>query len=274
MVMGGIRVDPRARQILFDTFWSPAGWKRERSTPSADLEYAIAAGYMFPSRSAETHQRQVERAIEARDGVSLADAASAFVASLGSRALAQRSALGSLASIRHLSPHPVRPPTHHCGDCGAGEDRVLDLDAFSFERQKWGGVRHGDVGYAAFDLELFGRSDQVEGSDGDAAILNAILDAARTSEADDRPRDLEQRIAPLFPSNKAEREVVLAILAACGVFASSDHPGLMDVWVPIVDREPPPKPSKNDWQYPMFWWRGSLGVNEQAARNVFGTWVR
>ena len=61
---------------------------------------------------------------------------------------------------------------------------------------------------------------------------------------------------------------------SCVVLASPDHPGLCDRWVPYADRQPPPRPSKNDWLYPMFWWRGAVGVNEDAARAVFGARLR
>ncbi len=134
----------------------------------------------------------------------------------------------------------------------------------------WGGVRHGDPIYASFDLAVFARSERPTETAEDVAILNDLLNAARRSRPDDRPRDLERAIAPLVPSNKAEREILLGILALCGVLAPQDHPGLCDRWVPDVDRQPPPRPSKNDWLYPMFWWRGSVGVNEDAARTVFG----
>ena len=161
-----------------------------------------------------------------------------------------------------------------CGECGAWDRVNQDVSVLNFERHKWGGVRHGTPMYAAFDLDLFARSERAVETDEDVAILNAILDSARESAADDHARDLERRIVPLLPSNKAEREILLGILALCDVFATPEHPGLLARWVPIDQREPPPKPAKNDWLYPMFWWRGSTGVNEYAARAVFGQRVR
>jgi hypothetical protein len=161
-----------------------------------------------------------------------------------------------------------------CGECGAWDRVDQDVSVLNFERHKWGGVRHGTPMYASFDLDLFALSERAVESDKDVAILNAILDSARESAGDDHARDLERRIAPLFPSNKAEREILLGILALCDVFATPEHPGLLARWVPIDQREPPPKPAKNDWLYPMFWWRGSTGVNEDAARAVFGQRVR
>lgn len=39
--------DKKALQILFDTYWSSRGWKRDQTTDAADFEYARRAGYMF-----------------------------------------------------------------------------------------------------------------------------------------------------------------------------------------------------------------------------------
>lgn len=268
-----VRDHAKARRILFDTYWTPNGWRRPPVTSDADRQYATAAGYMFPP-SAAGHDEWIHVACAVRDRTTLADVAAAFVASLSRRALAQRSALGSLASTRHLRPHAVRRWAAMCGECGVSDRVDRDMSVLNFERHKWGGVRHGDAVYAAFDLEQFERSERAVETDEDVAILNAILDAARGSAVDDHPRDLERRIAALLPSNKAEREILLGILALCDVFATPEHPGLLARWVPIDHREPPPKPAKNDWLYPMFWWRGAIGVNEDAARAVFGERVR
>jgi hypothetical protein len=40
-------VDERARQILFQTYSSPAGWKENASIAPADFDYARRAGFMF-----------------------------------------------------------------------------------------------------------------------------------------------------------------------------------------------------------------------------------
>ena len=39
--------DKKALRILTDTYWSPKGWKRDKTIDSADFEYARQAGYMF-----------------------------------------------------------------------------------------------------------------------------------------------------------------------------------------------------------------------------------
>ncbi len=268
-----IRNDLRARKILFDTYWTSAGWRPSPVTVPDDLEYATAAGYMFPARTAG-HDEWIHTARRIRDRTAVADVAAAFVGSLGRRRLAQRSALGSLASVRHLDEHAWLAWSAHCGECGIPSQSSVDLNVLNFERHKWGGVRHGDPIYAWFDLDLFARSERQAETDEDVAILNAILDSARRARPEARPRDLEQAIQSVVPSSKAEREILLGILALSGVLATTEHQGLLAAWVPYTDRQPPPRPSENDWLYPMFWWRGSDGVNEDAARSVFGDRVK
>ena len=273
-----ISEDARARTILFNTFWTSAGWKRERDRTAdpADLAYAQAAGYMYEPLGG-THDEWVARACAAADRVTLAEAASAFVGSLGSRQLAARSALGSIATVRHLAPHAFAlwPGAAACGVCGLyGTDRPEDLSVLNFERHKWGGVRHGSPIYAWLDLDVFARSARPVETARDVDILNRVLDTARGASPDARPADLERAIAPLLLSTKDERRVLLEVLALAGILATPDCPGLLETWVPITERQPPSKPSKNDWAYPMFSWRGSSGVNEAAAREVFGDRIR
>ena len=40
--------DKKALQILFDAFWSSAGWKRDNTIPPADFEYARQTGRVIP----------------------------------------------------------------------------------------------------------------------------------------------------------------------------------------------------------------------------------
>jgi hypothetical protein len=224
---------------------------------------------------AGTHGEWIARARSAASAVTLAQAAEAFVASLGSRNLALRSALGSRAGVAKLPLHEFKPWSARCAECGLhASSGPENLDVLNFERDKWGGVRHGNPVYAWFDMDIFTRSEHLEETPRDVDILNRLLETAREAAPGARPADLEQAIAPLLPSNKDERRTLLGILAMCDALAPPDHPGLLSRWVAVSEREPPPKPPKNDWMYPMFWWRGSLRVNESVAKAIFGSRIR
>jgi hypothetical protein len=99
-------MDRKALNILFSTYWSSTGWKPERDqvTPAADLLHAKRAGVMFdPVRP--SHEGIVRRAIEVRVRVDPEAVAAAFLASLSTRRLELRSALGSYAVLRHFPDH-------------------------------------------------------------------------------------------------------------------------------------------------------------------------
>ena len=89
--------DKKALQILLDTYWSPNGWKRDTTIVPGDFEYARQAGYMFDP-VALTHDDIVALLLAVRERVSIELVVDAFVASLSTRRLELRSALGSFIS--------------------------------------------------------------------------------------------------------------------------------------------------------------------------------
>ena len=78
---------------------------------------------------------------------------------------------------------------------------------------------------------------------------------------------LEQRLAGLLASNKAEREILLQILAYCGILQAGTHPGYYESFVDYSERTEPP--GNRYWTYPISWWRGEPGVNEEALEHYF-----
>jgi hypothetical protein len=262
----------KALQILFDTYWSSAGWKSNPTTPPDDFEYASAAGYMF--EPVEMSHDQVltwlEKSLQA---VRLEDVSNAFLASLSTRRRDLRSALGSYAVARHFPRHEFYE-RYGCAICGAWEHSQIDRSVLNFERHKWGGVRHEHPEYIAFDLELFARLEKGQPSSEDIDIMRRILESARTADRDARPRDLEKRSAKVVKSNEAERRVLLEILGYCGILQPQGRPGYFDTFITDYHRDPPPPGNKNDWKYPVSWWRGSDGVNQKAVEYYFPQLLR
>jgi hypothetical protein len=96
-----------------------------------------------------------------------------------------RSALGSYALTRHLPDHPYteRDRGVSCAVCGIGRARdgaaePQDLNSLSQARFGWGGSP-GDVKYAAFDLEQFGRAPRLEPTATDISLGQQIIDYLR-----------------------------------------------------------------------------------------------
>lgn len=109
---------------------------------------------------------------------------------LASRRLDLRSALGSYAIACQLPWHVFSPAgdidpcggytsvsPSDCGICGSpARPGPADLNLYSFERFKWGGVRRDDVSYIAFDLEQFSWAPE-PGLSSDATAIAASSSA-------------------------------------------------------------------------------------------------
>jgi hypothetical protein len=260
----------RARKILLDAFWTAEGWRKNPAVPPDEFELAKSAGVMFDPSSI-THDEAVDGAIKAASRIVAQEVALAFVASLSSRRLEYRSALGSFAFARRMPPHEalctrsVSPFCDICGDYSKAE--IVDWNVLNFERIKWGGVRHDYPRYIRFDLELFGALEEMRPIQEDWDLLRIILRLARSQSAEARPSDLERAIGKVMPSNKSERRQMMQILAYAGVFHPRNQSSLFDVFTPSGMRVMPA--DNSDWSYPMAWWRGTDGVRADAIRFWF-----
>ena len=162
-----------------------------------------------------------------------------FLSSLSARRLDWRSSLASYAIAQKIPSHQYTPvisgtsytdgkPTAHSYTCGICRDsqygirgsesyNEMDINVFNFERIKWGGVRHGDILYTYFDLSQFINADIPEPTSDDIACFRAILTIIETSEPNDYPSALEKRLASVIKSSKAERQILIEILASLGI---------------------------------------------------------
>jgi hypothetical protein len=262
-------MDSRAVKILFDTYWSGAGWKKDCQTDAADLEYAIRAGVMFPpirvGHDALIHN--VTRLVAKLDRVKVSRA---FLASLSTRQLNWRSALGSYSFSKNLPPHSFKGTKEWCAVCGmfSGPDEDEDLNVLNFERLKWGGVRHTQPLYAWFDLSQLERLEVPDPTSEDETILRGILEAARRAPGETTSPALQKLFPKTLKSSKSEREVLIDILGLCGILETSRHPGFLRHYTPWSDREVPPQRFV-ERAYPVCWWRGKDGVNEAAVKHLF-----
>jgi hypothetical protein len=264
-------MDKKALKILFSTYWSSSGWKADsdRITPPDDLRHAKQAGVVFdPVRF--SHGDIVRRAIEVRSRIEPYAVAQAFLASLTTRRLEFRSALGSYAVLRHFPPHEHHDPDSPCPVCDEYDtpDEDVDLNVLNFERFKWGGVRHNQPFYATFDLEQFLSIDPPSPTDADSATFLAILRAIEAVAPGTTAPRLEKALVGLLPSNESEREILVNILGYTGILAVPDHPGHFTEFVTPGKWESPPH-GLSDVDYPACWWQGRYGIDRAALRFWF-----
>lgn len=272
--------DKRALKILFDTYWSSKGWKSALvpgsvpHTPLADLDYAQEAGTMFPPGRA-SHNTAVQRASEFRSLIHPKQVGAAFIASLSDRRFAQRSALGSYSVALNMPVHSfaVRPGwnSFSCSVCGAYEVKgEHDLNVLNFERHKWGGVRHTDPYYIAFDLDRFISEPSDPPSDRDKDLLNQVLEAVDGLKSDAKRTDLLRVITPIVPGNESQRLTLIGILGAAGIISIPSKPSFLKTFTNFTNRQET-RSHKDDWPYPIRWWRGGNGIDRDAVEFWFGS---
>lgn len=269
-----IAIDKRALKILSRTYWSPAGWRKQPQTPADDFSYAKAAGLMFDPIQI-THDQAVDWALRSRGLVSQQGIVKGFLASLRSRRLDLRSALGSFAVLRNFPLHRWRRTDgveHCCPVCGAfdGTADNQDLNVLNFERFKWGGVRHSDPLYAAFDLERFAGIDLPSPTDEDLAIFRRTIQTAACMPARAKLSDLVKALAPILPSNNPDRRTLIGIFGYCGILRDPVKSGYFEGFPRYSCRQHTPW-HKDDWPYPVQWWNGSHGISVEAVADWFPT---
>lgn len=261
-------VDKKALKILYKRYWSSAGWADTFLTKE-ELDYAKAAGVMFEHREL-SHDEIIQQVNKMVNTLSLEDIAVQFIASLSSRRLDLRSALGSYIVGKYLINHRFTGEENYCAYCGTynKEREIEDLNVLNFERFKWGGVRHLDPLYIAFDLEQYSKTDRLAPTAEDYEILNRIFIIINDFPSEGKIRDLEKAISKVLKSNKEEREVLLQILGYCSILSTNEYTGFINEFIPFVKREVPGH-YKNDWSYPVCWWKGKNGLNKNAVKVIF-----
>lgn len=264
-------LDKRAAKILRDTYWSPAGWRREhdRTISASDFEYARSQGLMFDPVVMDHGQAilQLRTLIAALDRRVVVDA---FLASLSTRRLDWRSALGSYAVFQHLNEHRYEGVGHRCRTCGLYDgDPVHDFNVLNFERLKWGGVRHESVVYAVMDLGLFNEMHVRSPTSDDLSIFRSIVEAIRKADVKTTAAALQARLPESLRSNKNERDILVSILGFCDVLADQAHPGFSDAFIPVDQRRLPDRHFV-DMAYPACWWNRGVGINEARLEEYFG----
>ena len=264
--------DKRAVETLFATYWAPGGWRPD-SDRRADLpafEHAKQSGVMFEPLHVD-HDEVLSRLIAARNELDPRRVADAFLVSLSTRRLELRSALGSYTVFRHAESHAPNLVGRLCSQCGlyGPSDKAEDVNVLNFERFKWGGVRHDYPLYAALDLELFLREDAVEPTAADVKVFGSILEALRSASSEATSSQVQLTFSKALKSNKAERDVIIAILGFCGVLASPEHPGYRERYIPPSARDLPNRRFV-DMPYPACWWRPRDGIDGEALMDLFG----
>lgn len=263
-------MDKKALKILMNAYWSSTtGWK-DGIFSKEDFDYALNQGAVFLPLEI-SHDEAVIKLKEIVSKITKEEVANAFLASLGTRRLELRSALGSYVFAASLPVHQYEIDDHFCKICGHYKSSQVeyDLNVLNFERYKWGGIRHTtDLIYALLDLEQFIKVEKPMPSNEDYQIFANIITAIEGLDSNAKARDIEKAISKLLKSNKAERDTLINILGFCSILETSEHKGFYNQYTNRTHREPPPV-HFCDWDYPVSWWKREYGINYEALHHYF-----
>lgn len=246
-------MDKKAKSILFKTYWSSKGWKREYETAPVDFEYAKSKGVMFDPVSLtineiKTNLSQLLNQIEKKkitDG---------FLSSLSNKRLDWRSAIASYFNAKLILEGKrefYRPEIFKYEN--------EDLNVLNFERIKWSGIRHSDLLYNYLDLKLFEQETISEPTALDIQTFKDILKCINDSEDGEYPGKLRDRLKEVMKGSKSERHTILEILGCCQILEPKSY-----------DR---PTTGRHDWAF-VEYWRGEDKFNKEIVNEYFEQYLK
>ncbi|GAA1841812.1 hypothetical protein GCM10009687_03970 [Asanoa iriomotensis] len=248
-----------ALRPLFEMFWTSEGW-RDQPLPLSDV--AVEAGLMFVEPRTLCHDEWVAAARAAAASLDVGEVSNAFLASLSTRRLDLRSALGSYAIARVLPDHSFAARDGTCDVCGLAEVATEDLNVLNFERFKWGGVRRDEIPYLTLDLEQFALAPRPAASAEDLRIGRELISTLDSLPARVTAAQAVGKLT-MVKGNKDERGVLLDILGVCDILHDDEHRGYREGFVTAADRDLPTKRFV-EHAYPTCWWTGSNGIDHTA----------
>lgn len=252
---------------------------------------------LLPDSRRMTHDQVVAWACQAVKDANMANITNAFLASLTSHRLELRSALGSYAVGRHLSPHRFfninALACDICGIYGSGlkyswlpihaarfvsvlraahHKDTYDLAKLSYARYTGGGIYESErTEYIAFDLTEFSKLPPCQPTGEDIQVFREILKTAESMPANANAKVLISKLREraFFCANEEEYIGLLSTLGYCGILQSSEHPAFSREYVPRLYRDKALGYNNKYLTYPICTWRGSDGVNRNAVAHLF-----
>lgn len=203
--------------------------------------------------------------------------ASAFIASLGNRDLLARAAFGSYVILRHLPEHTYAKSEVFSGPacrvCGMADGSHNEYAMGDPPKLSW--MHHPYLPFCEATLSGYLKQEPATPTDRDHELLQELLQAIRDLPAEAQLTQLLKSVPKSIKSNKGERTCLLQILGYAGILCPDGQKHYCDEHLPydFVESAQPPHFYKRDWKYPVRWWEGEHGVNEDMVQRWFGELV-
>lgn len=257
-----MNIDAKSVKIIKSRFWRN-GWTEahERTLSKDDAAYLAEHGWNFGPVQMD-HDDLVAGAIKMSQGIDLGSCLSLLSQSLPSHRLPDRSYLSSVLQAMTIPEH-THAAEGKCPVCGLFREQTVDQDVMLFEKVMWGGIRLTDMAYVWLDLKLIDKSINLPTDYGE---LRGLLDKLGKGTGDLSASKFAASLKAV-KGNKAEREVLCGILGICDILQHPDHPGFLDQYPAVNEREMPNQ-HFIDLEWPFCWYNSAFGVNKSALARI------
>lgn len=197
-----------------------------------------------------------------------------FLASFSSRNLAWRSAFGSYVILKHFKPHEYRLSEryrHRCYYCGFDKN-FHDVD-YSDVLGKY--YHHYEIEFALCEVANINQANVTNPTNDDIKIFKSIINAIDNLDKTAQLSELQKSLIGVFKSNKLERKSLLEILGYAGILLPRNQQCYKDDYLPyeFINSTQPSQHYKKEWQYPVRFWTGQDGVNQENLAYYFGKYI-
>ena len=174
-----------------------------------------------------------------------------------------RAALSAYACATHLPQHAFTAQDQlNCQVCSFFKEREVNFIALNRVRFLIGAALFGSPSHIAFQLQEHSAGPKER--PGNLDLMVSILDLIRNVPAVTKPKDLLKllRKLPGIKMSEEEGRGFLDLLGHCGILQTPEHPGLLYRYTNLGLA--PRSARSSDWSYPMDFWRGEHGLNQDA----------
>ncbi|QXH56389.1 hypothetical protein [Pseudomonas maumuensis] len=179
-----------------------------------------------------------------------------------------RAALSAFACATHLQQHSFTAQDQlTCQICSFFKERDINFIALNRVRFLVGAALSGSIANIAFLLQEHNAGPKEQ--PGSLDLMRSILELIRDVPPATKPKDLLKllRKLPGIKMSEEEGRGFLDLLGHCGILQTPEHPGLLYRYINFGLA--PRSARSSDWSYPVDFWRGEHGLNEDALNYWF-----
>ncbi len=228
-------------------------------------------GMIVPAQDM-AHDELIEKLLHEKSITDQASVVASFLIGLENGLPEKRAALSAYVIMLNFPAHGFAS-THgiQCDVCGVFKNRSRDFTLCNLARYSVGATYSG----APEQLYVFLREHNKAAVPAvqSVSMLKHVLSVLRAADLQDRPVTLEKKLRaiPGIGMDKEQSRALLDLLGHLGVLETPEHKGFVHHYTYIGLA--PRKSHSSDWSYPVDFWTGRDGVNEEAVEFWFGDYL-